>query len=87
MSGWVAKRRLSLAMFTHWSPIRSRCRFTWIIGQHESQVDGDGRLAGEQRLDAVLDLEVDAVDGVIAGDHLVGGIRIGGDQRFERAVK
>ena len=41
-------------------------------GENKPQVDSDRRLAGEQRLDAVLHLEVDAVDGVIAGDDRLG---------------
>ena len=56
-------------------------------GEHEPQVDGDGRLACEQRLDAVLDLEIHPIDVVVAGDHGVGRIGLRLDQRLEGAVE
>ena len=45
-------------------------------GEHEPQVDGDRRLPGEERLDALLDREVGLVDLVVEGDHLVGQLDV-----------
>jgi hypothetical protein len=39
--------------------------------EHEPQVDGDRRLAREQRLDALLEREVARIDVVVERDHLV----------------
>jgi len=38
-------------------------------GGHEAQVGGDRGLAGEQREDALVNLEVAAVHPVVVGDH------------------
>ena len=39
--------------------------------KHVPEVHRDGRLAREQRVDALLQLEEDPVDVVVEGDHLV----------------
>ena len=44
--------------------------------EHEAEIDGDGRLARQQRLDASLDLDVPPVDLVVEGDHLVRELRV-----------
>ena len=44
--------------------------------QDEPQVGGNGRLPCEQRLDSLLDLEVEPVDVVVEGDHLVGELDV-----------
>ena len=51
--------------------------------EHEAQVDGDRRLAGEERLDALLDREVGGVDLVVEGDHLVGQLDVGLQERVQ----
>jgi hypothetical protein len=38
-------------------------------GEHAAQIAGNGRLAGEQRLDAVLDRDAGGVDLVVEGDR------------------
>ena len=58
----------SLAMFTHWSPMRSTCRITCSSAATDAQVARDGRLQREQRQDPLVDLEVAAVDAVVVGD-------------------
>ena len=46
-----------------------------------------GRLAGEQRLDALLDREVRLVDLVVEGDHLVGELDVGLQERVQASTK
>ncbi len=57
--------------------------------EHEPEVARDGRLAGEQQLDPLLDLEVLRVDVVVERDHLVGELGVlradGLDRRPDRA--
>src|SRR5438046_2245554 len=69
-------------MSTALSPIRSRQREIRIARSPTSwegaAADGSGRLPRQQRLDRRLDPEVDAVDLVVAGDHLVGAGVVGG---------
>ena len=55
--------------------------------EHEPQVARDRRLAGEQRLDALLDLEVAAVDLVVEADHLVGELVVAARQRVQRRAE
>ena len=55
--------------------------------EHEPEVGRDRRLPGEQRLDALLDREVAAVDLVVEGDHLVGELDVLRVERVQRAAK
>ena len=56
-------------------------------GENETQVDGDGRLAREQRLDALLDPEIRLVDLVVELDHLVGELDVGLQERVHTAAE
>ena len=53
-------------------------------GEDEPQVDGDGRLTGEELLDALADREVAVVDLVVEGDHLVGELGVLLLERIQR---
>ena len=53
----------------------------------EPQVAGHRRLAGEQRQDALVDLEVAAVDAVVVGDDDRGELDVLVLERLERAVE
>ena len=55
-------------------------------GEHQPKIGRDGRLPGKQRRNAVLDLEVEAVDVVVEGDHLVGKLLVALLERVERAA-
>ena len=55
--------------------------------EHEPQVPGGRRLAGEQRGDCLLDALVLPVDLVVEGDHLVGELWIALLERLHRASK
>ena len=55
--------------------------------EHEAQVARDGRLPREQRLDSLLDLEVEPVDVVVERDHLVGELEVALGERVERAAE
>ena len=48
----------------------------WQDREHEAQIARDGRLQREQRLDRALDVEEQAVDLVVEGDHLVGELDV-----------
>ncbi len=52
--------------------------------EHQPQVAGRRRLAGEQRRDSLLDADVLPVDLVVEGDHLVGELGIALLQRLHR---
>ena len=54
-----------LAMFTHWSPMRSTCLITCSRAATMRRSAGHRRLQREQREDALVDLEVAAVDPVV----------------------
>jgi hypothetical protein len=61
--------------------------------EHEPKVGGDRSLPGEQLLDAGLDRDVDLVDLVVEGDHLVRELGVlrgdgldGGAQRAEHEL-
>ena len=56
-------------------------------GEHETEVDCDRRLACEQRLDPLLDAEVRLVDLVVEGDHFVGQLDVGLQQRVQAAAE
>ena len=56
-------------------------------GQHEPEVDGDRRLPGEQRLHALLDPDVAAVDLVVEADHLVGELVVAARERVQRRAQ
>jgi hypothetical protein len=55
--------------------------------KHETQVDRDGRLACEQRLDATLDLDVAVVHLIIEADHLVGELVVAAGKRVQRRAQ
>ena len=55
--------------------------------EDETQVAGNRRLPGEQRLNALLYREVAAVDLVVERDHLVGEVLVLLDERGERAAQ
>ena len=55
--------------------------------QHEPEVDRDGRLPREQRLDPLLDREIAAVDLVVERDHLVGELPVGLLERVHRGAQ
>ena len=55
--------------------------------EHEPQVARDRRLARQQKLDSLLDLEVLRVDVVVEGDHLVGKLEVLRDDHFNRAAE
>jgi hypothetical protein len=50
-------------------------RSGWIPGD-DPQVAGDRRLAGEQRQNLLVHLEVAAVDAVVVGDHHAGELDV-----------
>ena len=58
-----------LAMFTHWSPMRSTCLITCSSAATSPQVAGHRRLQREQREDALVDLQVAPVEPVVVEDH------------------
>ena len=53
----------------------------------DAQVAGHRRLQGQQRQDALLDLQVAAVDAVVVGDHHRGQLDVLVLNRFERPVE
>ncbi len=55
--------------------------------EHEPQVAGDRGLLREQRLNASLDVEVERVDLVVEGDHLVGELVVLLPQRVQCAAQ
>ena len=55
--------------------------------EHEPQVGGDRRLAREQRLHALLDRDVAAVDLVVEADHLVGELLVAAGERVQRRAQ
>ena len=55
--------------------------------QHEPQVGRYRRLPREQRLDPQLDLEVEPVDVVVEGDHLVGELDVALLERVQGAAE
>ncbi len=56
-------------------------------GEHEPEIDGDGRLAGEQGLDALREREVSPVDLVVEGDHLVSELGVLLAERAQRPAQ
>ena len=54
---------------------------------HEAQVAGHRRLEGQQREDALVHLEVAAVDAVVVGDHHAGQLDVLLLDGLERAVE
>ena len=52
-----------------------------------AEVDGNRRLAGQQRLDALLDRDVAAVDLVVEADHLVGELLVAPRERVQRRAE
>jgi hypothetical protein len=52
--------------------------------EHEPQVDGDGGLQREQRLDPLLERVVAAVDLVVERDHLVGEVDVAAVEGVDR---
>ena len=56
-------------------------------GEHEAQVDGDGRLAGQERLDPFLDPEIDLIDFVVEPDHLVCELDVGLQEGVQAAAQ
>ena len=62
------------------------------VGDHaqarddDAQVAGDRLLAGEQVERVGLDLLVELVDRRVAGDHRLGGLQVGVEQRLGRVV-
>ena len=55
--------------------------------QHQPEVDGHGRLPGEQLLDPLLDLEMACVDVVVEADDLVGKHAVPAVERRERGAE
>ena len=55
--------------------------------EHEPEVARDGRLAGEQELDPLLDLEVLRIDVVVEGDHLVRELEVLRADRLDGAAE
>ena len=55
--------------------------------EHEAEVGRDRRLAGEQQLDPLLDLEVLGVDVVVERDHLVRELVILRAHRLDRSAE
>ena len=55
--------------------------------EHEPQVARDRRLPREQRLHALLDREVAAVDLVVEADHLVGELVVAARERVQRRAQ
>ena len=53
----------------------------------EPQIARDGRLQGEQREDALVDLQVAPVDAVVVGDHHLGELDVLVAERLEHAVE
>src|SRR5215211_552868 len=51
--------------------------------RHGAQVGGDRRLGRQQGKDALVDLEVAAVDAVVVGDHELGKLDVLGVERFQ----
>ena len=74
-------------MFTHWSPIRSMCMMMWSSDATSRRSPATGRLAGEQREDRLVDLEVASVDPIVVGDHQLCELDVLMGQRLERPVQ
>ncbi len=53
----------------------------------DPEVARDGRLQGEQGQDALVDLQVAAVDAIVVGDHNGRELDVAMVQRLERAVE
>ena len=55
--------------------------------EHEPQIDRDRCLAREQRLDLLLDLDVEPVDVVVERDHVVGELDVALCERVQRPAE
>jgi hypothetical protein len=55
--------------------------------EHEPQVGRDRRLPRQQRLDLVLDVQVEPVDVVVERDHVVGELDVTLGQRVQRPAE
>ena len=55
--------------------------------EHEPEVAGDGRLPGEQRLDALLDRDIAGIDVVVECDHLFRELEVALDERANRRAQ
>ena len=78
---------ISLAMFTHWSPMRSTCLIMCSSAATSRRSPATGAWQREQREDALVDLEVAAVDAVVVGDHHRGELDVLVLERLEHAVE
>ena len=56
-------------------------------GEHEPEIDGDGRLARQERLDPLLERQVARIHLVVEADHLVRELRIAPPKRVDRPAK
>ena len=74
-------------MFTHWSPMRSTCLITCSSAATRRRSLATGAWRREQREDALVDLEVAAVDAVVVGDDHRGELDVLVLERLERAVE
>ena len=54
--------------------------------EHEPEIGRHRRLAGEERLDPLLDPEVGGVDLVVEGDHFFGELEVLLDERPRRGL-
>ena len=74
-------------MFTHWSPMRSMCLIMCSRAATSRRSPATGAWQREQREDALVDLEVAAVDAVVVGDHHLGELDVLVLERLEHAVE
>ena len=74
-------------MFTHWSPMRSMCLIDVQQRRDEPQIAGDRRLQREQREDALVDLQVAAVDRSSSAMTICGELDVLVLERLHRAVE
>ena len=87
VSGCWTKSWLSLAMLTHWSPIRSRFWFTWITAstKRRSTATGDWRASSDSTPCSTWRYTRSTPSSPAI--TCVGGVWIRGDQRLEGAVE
>ena len=78
---------ISLAMFTHWSPMRSMWWMTCSSAATSRRSPATGACVRQQGQDALVHLEVAAVDAVVVGDDQAGQLDVLVLERLDRAVE
>ena len=85
--GGAPAKGTSLAMSAHWSPIRSTQRMMCNSAAMSRRSPRDRRLKGEQREQALVDLDVATVDPGVFGDDDRGVVDVLVAERRKRSVE